>query len=462
MPALTFWSIERALESDAIAVLDSNTRAAALGPIVPEGDTFGEDQLRTTLGHGAKSIEDASGTPENTAPRLANLHGDRATVSAGGTVFIDAGRDATVADEDGNLWNVSVRLSQDATGSGRLDIDTTGNVRIDGLHVYVGATLIGTLRNKHTHTIAIDFASGAPVELVQELIRALTYTDETAPGAPVTARQVTITLWDHAGASAVATVDLAPEGTDPVNGKPSQVLLSATSVDELAAKGTLVGTLSATDPDANDSFTFSLVDDAGGRFAVEGDHLVVADGVRLDHEQGASHRVTMRVTDKGGLTHEESFIITVGDVRTEIAVGSARVDILVAGSGHDRLNGKGGRDILTGGKGKDVFVFDQKVDLRGTHRDKVTDFRSKDDAIWLENGIFRKLGKKGSEKKPAKLKSEFFTIGAKAKEMDDYVVYNKKTGVLSYDADGAGRAAAYTIATFKKGTTIKADDFFVV
>ncbi len=70
----------------------------------------------------------------------------------------------------------------------------------------------------------------------------------------------------------------------------------------------------------------------------------------------------------------------------------------------------------------------------------------KDDTIWLDNAVFKKLGK-GSLTKKGKLDKEFFVIDTKARESDDYLIYNKKTGVLSYDADGSGSKKAVEIAT---------------
>ena len=62
-----------------------------------------------------------------------------------------------------------------------------------------------------------------------------------------------------------------------------------------SANGTIVGQLSAVDPDASDTATYSLVDNAGGRFAIDGSNIVVAGA--LDYESsdlasghGAGHR----------------------------------------------------------------------------------------------------------------------------------------------------------------------------
>jgi len=136
-------------------------------------------------------------------------------------------------------------------------------------------------------------------------------------------------------------------------------------------------------------------------------------------------------------------------------------DVIDTGLGNDTLVGGLGRDVLTGGLGKDVFVFDTGAN-KATNLDTLADFVVKDDTIWLDNAMFRKLGKKGSEVKPAKLDKKFLVVGDKAKDMDDYLIYSKKKGVLYYDADGAGKGKAVEIATLKKNLKMTNADFFVI
>ncbi|MGO4705593.1 cadherin domain-containing protein [Microvirga sp. 2MCAF38] len=242
---------------------------------------------------------------------------------------------------------------------------------------------------------------------------------------------------------------------------PESISLSSTTVLENSTAGTVVATLSATDPNMPESFTFEIIGDAAGRFAVSGNTLVVKDGVRLDYEQATSHDVTLRVKDALGLVRDEAFKIQVGDVANEIAKGSAGNDVLKGGTGKDRFYGGLGNDALEGGKGQDIFVFNTKTNKK-TNVDTIKDFSVKDDTIWLDNAIFKKLGKSGSEKKPAKLSKDFFTIGIKAADAKDYLIYNKKTGSLSYDADGSGKGAAVQIAKLAKNLKLTEKDFFVV
>ena len=149
-----------------------------------------------------------------------------------------------------------------------------------------------------------------------------------------------------------------------------------------------------------------------------------------------------------------------GNALNNSIIGNAGNNTIGGGHGNDKLSGGLGKDILTGGSGKDIFVFNTKLNAK-TNLDKIVDFSVKDDTIWLDNAVFTKLGK-GSVTKPGKLNKAFFTIGDKAKDKNDYLIYNSKTGVLFYDADGSGSKAAVAIATLKKGLKLTYADFFVI
>ena len=75
---------------------------------------------------------------------------------------------------------------------------------------------------------------------------------------------------------------------------------TANAVDENAANGTTVGvTALASDADAtNNTITYTLDDNAGGRFAIDGSTgvVTVADGTLLNRELAASHNITVRAT----------------------------------------------------------------------------------------------------------------------------------------------------------------------
>jgi Ca2+-binding RTX toxin-like protein len=146
--------------------------------------------------------------------------------------------------------------------------------------------------------------------------------------------------------------------------------------------------------------------------------------------------------------------------------GGAGNDAVNGGSGNDIVSGGAGNDALTGGAGKDMFVFKDAIGTYKTNKklnlDTVKDYKTKDDSIWLDNAIFKKLGKKGSEKKPAKLYKDFFTVGSKAEDKKDYLIYDKKKGILYYDADGSDKGKQIEIAKFDKKPALSLNEFFVI
>ena len=195
---------------------------------------------------------------------------------------------------------------------------------------------------------------------------------------------------------------------------------------------------------------------------------MVKDGLKLDYEQAPSHKVTVEVRDQAGLIALETFTIAVGDVGSETVTGSAGNDVFVGGSGkdalsgggNDRLNGGLGNDTLSGGSGKDVFIFNTKLN-KTSNVDTIKSFSVTDDTIWLDDAIFKKLGS-GSLSKPGKLNKDFFAFGSKAKDKDDYLVYDKAKGALYYDADGSGKGAAVKFAQLDKNLKLSSLDFLII
>jgi len=162
--------------------------------------------------------------------------------------------------------------------------------------------------------------------------------------------------------------------------------------------------------------------------------------------------------------------LTTGTMTRDVAkadklTGSAKADRITGDKDANILFGLSGNDTLRGHAGKDAFVFNSKLGTAKSDRkvnfDTLTDFSVKDDSVWLDNAIFKKLGK-GTELKPGRLAKKFFTIGDKAKDKDDYLIYNKKTGVLSYDADGSGSKAPIEFAKLAKNLKMTAADFLII
>jgi tetratricopeptide (TPR) repeat protein len=113
------------------------------------------------------------------------------------------------------------------------------------------------------------------------------------------------------------------------NFAPTVVTLSDGTVVENAEAGTLVAKISATDPDADERLTYRLTEDAGGRFVIDAEsgRITVSEGASPDFEEEASHQLKVRVTDSGGLTHEEALVIAVTDANEAPAAEAASFDL---------------------------------------------------------------------------------------------------------------------------------------
>jgi Ca2+-binding RTX toxin-like protein len=154
---------------------------------------------------------------------------------------------------------------------------------------------------------------------------------------------------------------------------PNSLLLSETRVAENSAPGTVVASPIGGDPDPTAALTYTLLSDAGGRFAVAGRQLVVAGG--LDYEASQAHQVLVRVTNEAGLSFDKLLDIGVvnlnevsdtpsspsgrsliGTSGADTLVGSTGADTLSGGLGNDRLDGGAGNDRLDGGGGADVLI----------------------------------------------------------------------------------------------------------
>ena len=106
-----------------------------------------------------------------------------------------------------------------------------------------------------------------------------------------------------------------PDDASP-NSIPTGIQLSVSSIAENQPAGTLVGTFSTTDADANQSYTYSLVAGSGdtdnSSFAISAANLNT--GVALDFEAQSSYSVRVQTDDGNGGTFQNSFTIAVTDV----------------------------------------------------------------------------------------------------------------------------------------------------
>ena len=154
-----------------------------------------------------------------------------------------------------------------------------------------------------------------------------------------------------------------------------------------------------------------------------------------------------------GLTGNASDNTLTGNEGSNTLNGAVGRDSLFGGLGNDVLNGGVGNDALTGGIGKDTFVFNSAIIA---NVDKITDFKTVDDTLKLENQIFTKLTVTGV------LNVGFFVKGSAALDTNDVVIYNPTTGVVTYDSDGSGIGQGVQIAALGVNLSLTNADFVII
>ena len=138
----------------------------------------------------------------------------------------------------------------------------------------------------------------------------------------------------------------------------------------------------------------------------------------------------------------------------DVLYGNAGNDVLSGGNGNDRLLGGLGNDVLYGGAGSDTFFFNTQ--LSGLYNaDRIGDFNAAADQFMIDNAVFSRLAN-------GALNPAMFVTAAAARDANDYIVYDKARGILSYDADGSGSGTAIKFATVAANTVMTAADFIVI
>ncbi len=143
---------------------------------------------------------------------------------------------------------------------------------------------------------------------------------------------IPVTVTDDNGATDISQIQITVSGT---NDAPTVIAFSGASVDENSSAGTVVAQMSTQDVDNGETFTYSIIDDASGFFEVTGNQIVVKAGVDIDYESGASHEISVQVTDLNGLSHTQTVTLSVNDEN------EAPTDIVFAGNTIDENSAAG-------------------------------------------------------------------------------------------------------------------------
>jgi hypothetical protein len=120
-----------------------------------------------------------------------------------------------------------------------------------------------------------------------------------------------------------------------LNESPTNLILSNTNINENVAPLTVVGDFSTTDPDAGNTFTYTLISGVGDTdnnlFTISSNQLKI--NASPDFETKSSYNIRVQTTDQGGLSYEKQLTIGVTNVNetpTNLTLSNTNINENVA------------------------------------------------------------------------------------------------------------------------------------
>jgi uncharacterized delta-60 repeat protein len=315
------------------------------GKIVVAGDTYNGSNYDVALVR-----YDTNGTPDmafgvggirTTAIGTASEFGRSVQIQSDGKIVV-AGYSNNGSNDDFALLRYTTDGTLDTTfsGDGKLttpigssgDVATSMVIQSDGRIVVAGyASDIG---------VASDFAlvrynsnGTLDTSLDGDGIKTQDFGGSSSERAQGVAIQSDgkIVLAGYRTVGAQTTIALARfEGVS----EPTNIALSSASILENQPIGTTVGTLSGTDPDLLDTFTYALVSGTGSTdnasFTIDGDTL--KSNAVFDYQTKSSYSIRVQTTDPAGKTFAKVFTVTVDVLPTVTTTSFLASGTATAGS----------------------------------------------------------------------------------------------------------------------------------
>jgi Ca2+-binding RTX toxin-like protein/uncharacterized OB-fold protein len=293
------------------------------------------------------------------------------------------------------------------TDSNTVDADTVAENANVGVLVGIiasasdadfGTTITYSLSNSAGGKFAIDATSG-----VVSVAGALDY--ENAASHNIT---VLATSSDGSESSQTFNITVTNVNDNPVLG-PTDNNAAVNTVAENASPGATVGiTALASDADSDATVTYTLSNDAGGKFAIDDTSGVVTVLSALDYESATNHDIVVLATSSDGSTSSQTFNIAVTNVNEAPSISTTSLtveeNIVVAGSivatdpdlgDHQHFSLVGGADLsrFFVNSSTGVLSFNTAADYEnpddadGNHQYDVTVRVTDDFGVWVNQAI---------------------------------------------------------------------------
>ena len=245
-------------------------------------------------------------------------------LEVGGQATVVSGFDATTL-LDGADHQVSLTWDN-TTGSWEIFID--GNSEVSGSGIATGQTIAagGTITlGQEQDSLGGGFST---VQHFDGTLKDVRIFDDVRTAGEISTNSLSDVSSSESGLIADWKMDDLSGGvtTDAVSGNnltvgnvtgsgwTSSTPTLYTDIAENAAGGTVIGTLSATDPDTSDTLTYSISSDPSGKFEVVNNELRLKSGQTLDYETATSYDVDLQVSDGNGGTDTVTVTVDVSNV----------------------------------------------------------------------------------------------------------------------------------------------------
>ncbi len=147
------------------------------------------------------------------------------------------------------------------------------------------------------------------------LVNSVTASNQLRPRVEVLPSGDIVLIWtDNSGVGGDASSSgIKMQILTPSSDAPTDIILSATSISETAREDVPLIALDS-DGAINSDFSYEIVSDStGGAFAIDGDHLVVANNDLLNFEAAPQVEIRIRTTDDNGNSFEKTVLIDIAD-----------------------------------------------------------------------------------------------------------------------------------------------------
>lgn len=257
------------------------------------------------------------GVMGNPAPNATDQFGNGVALT-GSKILIGAPQDDTVSSNQGSAYVFSTEATYDVSLS-NASLQENSSI----------GTVVGSLSAAAPSTAPVTFALVSPgtdnssfTIVGSQLKTAANFDYETKSSYSILVEAI-----DANGLRGRKTFSVTVSN---INEGPSDIFLSNQSIAEIQPAQSLVGNLSAIDPDLNDTLSFSLTNNPASDnslFEISGSQLVSHQP--FDFESGNEYQVEVRAQDSAGLAMTKAFTIAVTNVNTPINGAMPRYDLRI-------------------------------------------------------------------------------------------------------------------------------------